>query len=90
MKDAEFAVEPIAAAAVTIAVAAIANDDVIEDVHAEQPSRVDQSSRKRHVVRARGRIAAWVVVRLMCSRSLCGGAQAPAPMARRNPPIADT
>ena len=43
----------------------IADDDVIENVHADQLSGVDQSSRQCHVVRARRRVAARVIVRLM-------------------------
>jgi hypothetical protein len=44
---------------------------VVEDVHAEQPPGADQSSRERHGVWARGRIAAWVVVRQHNRRGVC-------------------
>ena len=56
-------------------VTAIADDDVVEDVHADQLSGVDQSSRERHIVRARRWIAARVIVRVMCPESLCGRGQ---------------
>lgn len=52
-------------------VVSIADDDVVENVHAAQPSGVDQPSRQRQVVRARRRVAARVIVRLMCLAWLC-------------------
>lgn len=37
-------------------VAAIADDDVVEDVHAEQLAGINESSREGHVVRAWRRV----------------------------------
>jgi hypothetical protein len=55
------------------AVLAIANHQVIKDVNAEEHARGPQPLRERYIVRARRRIAARVVVYVMCPRSLCGG-----------------
>jgi cytochrome oxidase Cu insertion factor (SCO1/SenC/PrrC family) len=57
-------------------VATIANDDVIEHLHAEQRAGINEAARQLNVVRAGGRIAAGMIVRLMCPESLCGGVSA--------------
>ena len=44
-------------------VATIADDDVVEHVHADQLAGINESSRERHVVRAWRRVAARVIVR---------------------------
>jgi hypothetical protein len=49
---------------------------VVHHIDADQLARLSQSPRERHVGGARSRIAARVIVRLMCPESLCGGAQA--------------
>ena len=53
-------------------VATIANDDVVEYLHAEQRAGINEAASQLNVVRAGARIAAGMVVRLMCRRSLCG------------------
>ena len=56
-------------------VATIANDDVVEHLHAEQRAGINEATRQLDVVKAWARIAAGMVVRLMCRRSLCGRGQ---------------
>ena len=56
-------------------VATIANDDVVEYLHAEQRAGINQATSQQDVVRGGARVAAGMVVRLMCRRSLCGHGQ---------------
>ena len=53
-------------------VATIANDDVVENLHAEQRASINETTSQLDVVRAGTRIAARMVVRLMCRNKLCG------------------
>ncbi len=61
-------------------VAPFANDDVVEDVHADQPAGVNESSRERHIVGAWRGVAARMIVCVMCRGLLCD----PADESRRN------
>jgi len=61
-------------------VATIADDDVVEDLHAEQRAGIKEATRQLDVVRAGARIAGGMVMRLMFPKSLCGGVSARAPM----------
>jgi hypothetical protein len=56
-------------------VATIANDDVVDHLHAEQRAGLNESTGQLDIVSAGARIAARMVVRLMCRRSLCGRGQ---------------
>jgi hypothetical protein len=58
-------------------VATVANDDVLEYLHAEQRAGINEATGQLDVVGAGARIAGGMVVRLMCPESLYGGAQAP-------------
>ena len=53
-------------------VATIANDDVIEYLYAEQRAGINEAASQLNIVWAGTRIAAGMVMRLMCRRSLCG------------------
>ena len=52
-------------------VATIANDDVIEHLHAEQRAGINEATRQLNVVRAGGRIAAGMIVRQDDRRGVC-------------------
>ncbi len=53
-------------------VAVVPDDDVVEHLHAEQHAGINEASRQLDVVGAWDRVAAGMIVRLMCPATLCG------------------
>ena len=53
----------------------VADDDVIDHVHADDLAGLNQVPRQDEIGVARRRIAARMIVRVMCRRSLCGRGQ---------------
>ncbi len=71
-------------------IAAVADDEVFEHVDAQEPPDVGQAFREVTVFRARGRIAARMIVRVMWRESLCGGTDATLPLTSVDAPTAGT
>ena len=71
-------------------VAAVADDDVVEHVDTEECAGVDQSPRSWMSSPLGVGITGWMIVRLMCSESLCGRISASAPSVRRTSMKSDT
>jgi len=63
---------------------------VVEYLHAEQRAGINEATRQLDVVRAGARIAAGMIVRLMCRRSLCGRGQWNSPITPVDTLIAGT
>jgi hypothetical protein len=49
----------------------IAHDDVVKNLNAQNRADVHQAMGQLDIVAARRRIAAWVIVRVMCLAGLC-------------------